>query len=95
MNVANLRNGRNESRVMILSSAFHEAVPKSCLVAVPKTSNVFDRLPTQLKLTICHPGISWTLAHSGGGGGDGGGGGLGDGGDGAGGGGGEGGGPGQ
>ena len=72
---------------MILSSAFHEAVPK--------TSNVFDRLPTQLKLTICHPGISWTLAHSGGGGGDGGGGGLGDGGDGAGVGGGEGGGPGQ
>ena len=44
MKVANLRNG---SRVMILSSTFHGAVSK--------TSNVFDRLPTQLKLTICRP----------------------------------------
>jgi hypothetical protein len=40
---------------MILSSAFHEAVSK--------TSNVFDRPLTQLKLIICHPLVSWTLAH--------------------------------
>ena len=48
-----------------MSSTFHEAVSR--------TSNVFDRPPTQLKLTICHPWVeSWTLAHScGGGDGDG------------------------
>ena len=52
---------------MILSSTFHEAVSK--------TSNVFDRPPTQWKLIISHPWVgSWTLAHSGGGEGEGGGG---------------------
>eukprot|EP00964_Phaeocystis_antarctica_P076623 scaffold47387_cov46-Phaeocystis_antarctica.AAC.2 len=56
---------------MILSSEFH-------VVTVSRARHVLDILPMQLKLIICHPPCSVTVAQGGGagdgGGGDGGGG---------------------